>query len=111
MHTTPTSSQQPTAPSRARLDNFSCIVERYQSLVWAIAYASTGDRSQSDDITQETFLAAWKQQADIGDVTNMRSYLAGIARNLAFRSHRHIRRQAGRIASARFTGYRQRRTH
>ncbi len=76
-------------PLTDRLDNYGCIVERYQSVVWAVAYAGCGDAATSDDVTQETFLAAWKQQADLRDVRKIRGYLVGIARNLALKALRN----------------------
>ncbi len=42
-------------------DAFRKIVERYQSLVCSITYNATGSLSLSEDIAQETFVAAWKQ--------------------------------------------------
>jgi DNA-directed RNA polymerase specialized sigma24 family protein len=38
---------------------FGRIVERYQSLICAVTYSATGDVSRSEDLAQETFLAAW----------------------------------------------------
>jgi|WetSurMetagenome_2_1015567.scaffolds.fasta_scaffold1359885_1 DNA-directed RNA polymerase specialized sigma24 family protein len=39
---------------------FAGIVSRYQSLVRSLAYSATGNLSQSEDLAQETFIAAWK---------------------------------------------------
>jgi DNA-directed RNA polymerase specialized sigma24 family protein len=41
-------------------DAFRTIVERYQTLVCSLAYCTTGSVSQSEDLAQETFVAAWK---------------------------------------------------
>ena len=46
---------------RGDRDAFSQIVARYQSLVCSLAYSSTGSLTQSEDLAQETFAAAWKQ--------------------------------------------------
>ena len=43
---------------------FARIVKRYQSLVCSITYNATGSLSLSEDLAQETFLAAWKQLPD-----------------------------------------------
>jgi len=40
-----------------RISAFAQLVERYQSLVCAIAYSAIGDRVASEDVAQETFLA------------------------------------------------------
>jgi hypothetical protein len=37
------------------------IVERYQSLVCALAYSVCGDLARSEDLAQETSIAAWRQ--------------------------------------------------
>src|SRR5580700_4032142 len=42
-------------------DAFRLIVERYQSLVCSITYNATCSLTLSEDIAQETFVAAWKQ--------------------------------------------------
>jgi len=42
---------------------FGRIVGRYQSLVCALAYSATGSRSRSEDLAQETFVAAWRDCA------------------------------------------------
>lgn len=64
-------------------DAFGRIVERYKSLVTAIAMSATGDVSLSQDVAQETFLSAWKGLAELREPAKLRSWLAGIARNLA----------------------------
>ena len=42
-------------------DAFRRIVERYQTLICSLAYSATGNVSRSEDMAQETFIAAWKQ--------------------------------------------------
>lgn len=61
---------------------FGGIVARYQSLVCSLAYSATGSLSQSEDLAQETFIAAWKQLGHLRDPAKLRSWLCGIARNL-----------------------------
>lgn len=39
---------------------FARIVEKYQTLIASLAYSATGNLSRSEDLTQETFVAAWK---------------------------------------------------
>lgn len=82
-----------------RFDDFRSIVEQYQSLVWSIAYATTGDASLSEDVAQETFLAAWNQQADIREQAKLKSYLASIARNLGRKAMRKAGRDVAEAAS------------
>ena len=63
-------------------DAFGQIVARYQSLVCSLAYSATGSLSQSEDLAQETFVAAWKQLAGLREPEKLRAWLCGIARNL-----------------------------
>jgi len=68
------------------------IVERYKSLVCAIAYGITGDLDLSEDLAQETFLTAWRRLTDIRDTSKLRAWLCGIARNLSLLALRKRRR-------------------
>src|SRR5438876_12257049 len=72
-------------------DAFGRIVARYQSLVCALAYSATGSLSQSEDLAQETFVAAWKQLADLREPEKLRSCLCRILRNLSYDA---LRKQA-----------------
>jgi RNA polymerase sigma factor (sigma-70 family) len=78
-------------------DAFGQIVSRYQSLVCSLAYSATGSLSQSEDLAQETFVAAWKQLADLREPAKLRAWLCGIARNLV---HNSLRQQGREPAHA-----------
>src|SRR5208283_4924452 len=69
-------------------DAFRQIVERYQTLICSLAYNATGNVSQSEDVAQETFLAAWTDLRSLREPTKLRSWLCGIVRN---RVHRRVR--------------------
>lgn len=69
---------------------FGEIVARYQSLICSLAYAATGSLTQSEDLAQETFLAAWKQLAALREPARLRAWLCGIARN---NINNHFRKQ------------------
>lgn len=62
-------------------DAFAQIVSRYQSLVCSLAYSATGSISQSEDLAQETFIAAWKGLRTLREPEKLRSWLCGISRN------------------------------
>jgi len=62
-------------------DAFRRIVERYQTLICSLAYSATGSVSRSEDIAQETFLAAWQQLGALREPAKLRAWLCGIARN------------------------------
>jgi len=62
-------------------DAFRQIVERYQTLICSLAYSATGNLSRSEDIAQETFLAAWRQLQFLREPSKLRAWLCGIARH------------------------------
>jgi RNA polymerase sigma factor (sigma-70 family) len=67
---------------------FGQLIERYHNLVCAIAYSRVGDRVASEDIAQETFIAAWAGLGSLRDASKLRPWLTSIARNLAMKSVR-----------------------
>jgi len=79
---------------------FALVVARYQSLVCSLAYAATGSLSQSEDLAQETFVAAWKQLGDLREPEKLRAWLCGIARNLGQNARRRQRREPAHAAES-----------
>lgn len=67
---------------------FGQIVGRYQNLICSLAYSATGSLSQSEDLSQEAFVTAWKHLPELKEPGKLRSWLCGIVRNL---SHRALR--------------------
>ena len=67
---------------------FAQIVERYQALVCSVAYSATGSIARSEDVAQETFIAAWRGIGAVREPERLRAWLCGIARNLAHNSAR-----------------------
>jgi RNA polymerase sigma factor (sigma-70 family) len=82
------------ASKRGERDAFGALIERYQGVVCAVSYSRTGDRALSEDVAQDTFIAAWRQLDQLREPGRLRSWLCGIARNLA----RKARRRSGREA-------------
>ena len=72
---------------------FGRIVARYQTLVCSLAYSATGSLAQSEDLAQETFVAAWRQLPGLNEPAKLRPWLCGIARNLAHRAWRGQKRE------------------
>ena len=79
---------------------FGQIVARYQSLVCSLAYNATGSLSQSEDLAQETFVAAWKQLSGLREPEKLRSWLCGIARNLINSAARRHGREPSHAAES-----------
>lgn len=73
---------------RGDVKAFEIAVRRHQSAVCAVAYSLCGDRATSEDITQETFWISWQQRDTLEQRDRLRSWLCGIARNLARQSSR-----------------------
>lgn len=79
---------------------FGTIVKRYQSLVCSITYNATGSLSLSEDIAQDTFLAAWKQLSELREPARLRSWLCGITRFLVGKELRRQGREPIHAAEA-----------
>jgi RNA polymerase sigma factor (sigma-70 family) len=82
------------ASRRGEREAFGALVERYQAVVCAVSYSRIGDRALSEDVAQDTFLAAWRQLDQLRDVERLRAWLCGIARNLASKARRRRAREA-----------------
>ncbi|MDB6024300.1 MAG: polymerase sigma factor, sigma-70 family [Verrucomicrobiales bacterium] len=64
-------------------ETFSVLVGRYQSLICALIYSRCGNVSLSEDLAQETFLAAWQSLSSLQDPSLFKSWLCQIARNVS----------------------------
>lgn len=71
-------------------DAFGQIVARYQTLICSLAYSATGSLPQSEDLSQETFVTAWKQLPQLNEPAKLRPWLCGIVRNLIRRTFRQL---------------------
>ena len=65
----------------------------YGRLVYAVAYKLLGDRSLSEEATQQTFLKAWRASASIDPSRELGPWLATIARRVAIDLHRREARR------------------
>lgn len=81
------------ASRRGEHEAFGRLVERYQDVVCAVSYSSTGDRGLSEDVAQDTFITAWRQLDRLRDVVRLGPWLCGIARNLGRKAHKRRRRE------------------
>lgn len=82
------------ASKRGEREAFGALIERYQGVVCAVSYSRTGDRTLSEDVAQDTFLAAWKQLDQLREAGRLRAWLCGIARNLARKARLRVEREA-----------------
>jgi RNA polymerase sigma-70 factor, ECF subfamily len=63
------------------MTDFSTLYKKYAPDVFRFALYLSGDRSQAEDITSETFVRAWTSPEEI-EVATVKGYLFTIARNL-----------------------------
>jgi RNA polymerase sigma factor (sigma-70 family) len=78
---------------------FAQIVARYQSLICSLAYCACGNLARSEDLGQETFIAAWQKSDELREPSKLRAWLCGIVRNLAANSLRGEQRRGGSAKS------------
>jgi RNA polymerase sigma factor (sigma-70 family) len=76
-------------------DAFTKIVERYQSLVCSLAYSACGALGTSEDMAQETFIAAWHRLKELREPSKLRQWLCGIVRNITANALRRDLRRGG----------------
>ena len=79
------------------------LVLEYQQAVFRLAWLQLGDADDAEDITQETFLRAWKHLKRFDPSRPLRPWLLSIGANLA----RNRRRSAGRYVSALMRAFRE----
>jgi RNA polymerase sigma factor (sigma-70 family) len=79
---------------------FGLIVARYQSLVCSLAFSATGSLTQSEDLAQETFVAAWKTLPDLREPASLRPWLCRIARNRIGDLYRNEKHEPSHAAEA-----------
>lgn len=82
------------ASRRGEREAFGVLVSRYQDVVCAVSFSSTGNWALSHDVAQDTFIAAWHQLGQLRDISKLRAWLCGIARNLARKAIKRHRREA-----------------
>lgn len=57
------------------------IVEKYSTYIFSIAYKLSGNTEQAEDITQETFIKAWKHLDELKDQNALKQWLRTICVN------------------------------
>ncbi len=85
----------PAAVRRARAGDpvaFQAIFQRYARPVMAFIYNLVGDRPRAEELTQETFLRAYRGLERMQESTRLSTWLFGIARNVAREAMRDRRR-------------------
>jgi len=79
-------------------DAFGHIVTRYQALICSLAYNATGSVRQSEDLAQETFIAAWRDLGQLREAAKLRGWLCTIARHQISRAYSRAGREPAHAA-------------
>ena len=61
--------------------DFSAVIEEHQRQVYSLALRLTGNAAAADDITQETFISAWKHLKGFRGDSSLKTWLLRIAAN------------------------------
>lgn len=69
---------------------FGVIFERNHRFVYKFVFAMAGDHERAEEITQETFLGAYRGIASLRGESSIRTWLCGIAKNLVYKSFRDL---------------------
>ena len=72
---------------------FGVIFERHSRFVYKFIYAMLGERGAAEELTQETFLAAYKSIHGLRGEAHLRTWLCGIAKNIVYKSFRTLCKQ------------------
>lgn len=94
----PTDAQLLQASLTGQEKAFAALVDKYKSLICAMAYSATGDLDLSQDIAQETFLVAWRKLRQVTDAGKFRPWLCGIASNFIREALRRRKREQNNAA-------------
>ncbi len=80
------------AALQGRHEAFSHLIDKYRALVCAITYSATTDLDKSEELAQKAFITAWKNLAQLRDLTKFRPWLCTLTRNIinsSFRKQKH----------------------
>ena len=76
---------------------FRLIFDRYSRPLLSFVYDMVGERELAEDLTQETFVRAYKGLAGLRDEARLSTWLFSIAKNVARESLRTRRRHSGHV--------------
>lgn len=73
---------------------FGLIFEHHHRFIYKFIYAMLGEHSLAEELTQETFLGAYKAICSLRGEAKLQTWLCGIAKNVVYKSFR-TNRKAG----------------
>jgi RNA polymerase sigma-70 factor (ECF subfamily) len=81
------------ASQAGRQEAFEELVRQTARLVFARLYLETGDPHRAEDLSQETFLQAWRKIAQVTDPSGFRAWLMSVAASVAIDAARRNSRK------------------
>jgi RNA polymerase sigma-70 factor, ECF subfamily len=100
LHSSPQMNRLETPIERARRgdpDAFRQLFDRYSRPVISFVYDMVGDRALAEDLTQETFVRAYRHLGSLREDAKFSTWLFSIAKNVAREHLRSGERRAGRV--------------
>ncbi len=85
-------------------EEFRRLFERCRRSLLAQAYLLTGDRQESQDLVQETFLRAWRNWTRVSDLDNQDAWLRRVLYNLGVSRWRNLSMRRSHVQLARSDG-------
>ncbi|HEY3135495.1 MAG TPA: sigma-70 family RNA polymerase sigma factor [Blastocatellia bacterium] len=82
---------------RGEDEAFRLIFDRYARPIISFIYDMVGQRDLAEELTQETFVRAYKNLKTMRDDTKLSTWLFGIAKNVARESLRYKHRETGKV--------------
>lgn len=67
---------------------FGLIFEHHHRFIYKFIYAMLGNHESAEELTQETFLGAYRGISNLRGESSLKTWLCGIAKNLVYRSFR-----------------------
>jgi len=68
-------------PAEIAEDRFPLLIDKHQRQIYSLALRLTGNAAAADDITQETFISAWKHLKGFRGESSLKTWLFRIATN------------------------------
>ena len=75
---------------------FGLIFDHYYRFIYKFIYAMLSEQSLAEELTQETFLGAYKSIHSLRGEAKLQTWLCGIAKNVVYKSSRTQRRRIKR---------------
>lgn len=80
------------------VEAFGLLFERHHRFVYKFVYAMRGEQVAAEELTQETFLAAYKNIRNLRGEAKLKTWLCAIAKNVVYKSFRSQSKEGFPIA-------------